>query len=99
MAELNPGALWALIENYREAEDWRGKRPSGRTLASRVGVSPSAIEHWRFGRKMPMPTNLRALAKVLGVGYRRVLDAALHDAGYLPVAPTVTDDHDGRDKR
>ena len=36
-------------------------------LANRVGVTPSAVYNWERGRNEPTATNLRDLARVLGV--------------------------------
>lgn len=75
------GELGDLIERYADGQTYR---PTDAAMARRLGVSKSAVGKWRRAEAMPTPGNLRALSSLLGVGYMRVLDAALADHGYLP---------------
>jgi len=75
------GHLGRLIDAYRQSVPYP---PSGRQLARDVGVSASALSGWRRGEHLPTPDHLRRLAKVIRTPYRRVMAAALIDAGYFP---------------
>lgn len=77
------GALGDLIQAHVDNSVYG---PSDRKLASRIGISPTALGHWRRGEltRLPLVTNLRNAAAVLQVPYAVVLNAALTDAGYLP---------------
>jgi transcriptional regulator with XRE-family HTH domain len=44
-------------------------------LAEEVGVSVTTISHWETGSKRPRASNIRKLAKVLGVSPQEVLAA------------------------
>lgn len=48
-------------------------------------MSRQALHLWRTSerRALPDPANLRSFAAAIGAPYRRALDAALADAGYL----------------
>lgn len=74
--------LGNLIQAHIDSADYA---PSARTLAKRIGISPTAFGHWRTGglKRLPAAENLRAAARVLGVPYSHVLRAALLDADYL----------------
>ena len=74
------GELGRLIELYRDGLD---PKPSDAWIGRKVGVGRSAVGPWLRGESMPKPEALRQLASLMGVAYRRVLDAALLDAGYL----------------
>lgn len=75
------GELGNLIERYADGQTYR---PTDAAIARRLGVSKSAVGKWKRAEAMPTPGNLRTLSALLGVGYMRVLDAALADHGYLP---------------
>lgn len=77
------GALGDLIQVHVDNSVYG---PSDRQLALRIGISPTALGHWRRGgiTRLPQAVNLRRAATVLQVPYAVVLNAALTDAGYLP---------------
>lgn len=77
--EQTPGNLWGLIQDWMDSIPYP---PSQRKLAGRLGVSPSALSDWKYGRTFPGPDALRDLASEIGAPYERVLDAALRDHGY-----------------
>lgn len=75
------GALWQLVDAYRDEQDYR---PSVAQVADRAGMNRSTLNRWkRIGERLPEARHLRAIASVIGQPYRVVLDAALVDAGYL----------------
>lgn len=75
------GELGALVEAWRDRRD---PRPSDAWIGQKVGArSRSTVGPWLNGTSMPKPEHLRALASLIGLRYRDVLDAALLDAGYL----------------
>lgn len=74
--------LLKLVKDYRAAE--RGI--SEASVARRAGIDEKTLNSWwRRGRKSP-PTadDLRRLASAIRTPYKEVLDAVLHDYGYLP---------------
>lgn len=74
--------LVTLIDNYRDKHG----QPSEASIARAIGVAPQTISSWRTrGIKAPPDSaTLRALAHLIGEDYVTVvLDAALHDAGWL----------------
>jgi transcriptional regulator with XRE-family HTH domain len=48
-------------------------------LANRLGVTPSAVYNWERGRNEPSATNLRDLARALGVSMDEI-DLEVWDA-------------------
>lgn len=54
-------------------------------LADRIGISRQSLRQWRVGeiRSLPTQQNLKSAAIQIGCAYEQILDAALHDAGYL----------------
>lgn len=82
--EQRPGHLWALVQEWLDSMPYP---PSQRKLASRIGISPSALSNWKYGEGFPDPEHLRALAAEIGVPYERVLDAVLRDRGYRSDPP------------
>lgn len=74
------GSIAKLVDDYKAISN-----ATDAEVAERVGISRQSLHLWRAsGRKSPPePENLRSFALVIGVPYRRVLDAALADAGYL----------------
>lgn len=77
--EQRPGILWAIVQEWMDSIPYP---PSQRKLASRLGVSASAVSDWKYGRGFPDPEHLKVLAAEIGVPYERVLDAVLRDRGY-----------------
>lgn len=75
------GRLWKIVQDHIDAQPYGA---SHRSVAAKLGVSPTALGNWRTLRKLPTAGNLHALANLTGTPYLRVLDAALEDAGYLP---------------
>lgn len=67
---------------------------SERQIAMRIGITQSGLARWRAPgmKRLPEAEHLRAAARVLGVPYRVVLEAALYDTGYLQ----EVGDHDQR---
>lgn len=81
------GQLWNLYEEYLERQDWT---PSQRQVALKIEMSPTAFGNWRASlTDLPQAENLVRFADLIRIPYATVLDAALHDAGYLP-RPDVT---------
>lgn len=76
------GKLFDLIEEHRDRH--RPYEPSYSQVAEQVDVSKQTLLNWRAPVKLPTAEHLASLARITGVPYLRVLDAALHDAGYLP---------------
>lgn len=72
--------LVALIDHYKAAHG-----VSDAELARRIGISRENLRLWRTNglRALPDRDNLRGVARTIGQPYRRVLSAALLDAGYL----------------
>lgn len=73
--------LLAIIDTYKD----RHGQPSDSSIARAVGVAPQTISSWRTRgiRDLPNYETLTALAGLVGLSYRAVLDAALVDAKYL----------------
>lgn len=84
------GRLFDLIEEHRDMH--RPYAPSYKQIAERVGVSRQTLLNWRDPTNLPTRDHLDRLAEATGVPYLRVLDAALHDAGYLPAKSQDTAD-------
>lgn len=76
------GSAWTLIEEYREAHE--PFPPSYRRLAVAVGVAPGTFNAWAEPQRLPARENIEALAKLLGMPYKRILEAFLRDVDYLP---------------
>lgn len=70
-----------LVDDFRARED-----RSETWFANQVGMSSKTLNSWfTRGRKSPMPPRIiKSMARVLGLPYRTVLEAALYDSGYLP---------------
>ena len=79
--------LSALIDQYKDAHG-----VSDAELARRIGISRENLRLWRTNglRALPGQDNLRAVARTIGQPFRKVLSAALFDAGYLTEADTTT---------
>lgn len=75
--------LGRLIDDYQ-----RRHSASLSGLADRIGITRQTLRQWRVGelRSLPTQSNLAATAAEIGCPYSQVLNAALHDAGYLGTA-------------
>lgn len=75
------GKLWDLIQEHIDSAAYQ---PSERAVARRLGVSQTTLQGWRDlkGGRLPKRDNLEAIAKLVGVRYSVVLEAALYDSGY-----------------
>jgi len=80
------GRLWELIQRHIDNAPYP---PSERTVARKLGVSPTTLGNWRDPKKLPTRENLQAIADLVGVRYAVVLDAALFDTGYHEASPTA----------
>lgn len=78
------GNLWEIVRGHIDSSMYP---PSERQVAKRLGISPTALANWRNPKSLPGAENLRSLARIAGVPYVQVLQAALEDAGYLEPAP------------
>lgn len=75
------GRLWGIVTRHMDAQ---GRyRPSKREVAKELHITPTALDGWQNPSALPKVKNLRALAALTGVPYVDVLDAALHDTGWL----------------
>jgi transcriptional regulator with XRE-family HTH domain len=72
--------LWAVIEEWRDAQLFSVSQAA---LASKLGVSRSAMSQWKKGEARPNPEHLRKLAEVTRIPYARLLEAVNRDMGYL----------------
>jgi transcriptional regulator with XRE-family HTH domain len=86
--EAQPGALWALIEQWLDAMSYP---PSQARLAERLKISDSTMSEWKYGRSFPSAERVKRLADELGVHPDRVIDAVLIDRGYRPAPPKRRD--------
>lgn len=87
------GMLWDLIQRHI---DNVGYPVSERTIAAKVGVTPTTLKHWRDLKRLPSRDNLEAIATLVGVRYSVVLDAALRDTGYHESSRPVSHLHPPR---
>lgn len=74
------GRTWDLIVAYQDAQRYR---PSLRDIAKEAGVNHTMLGKWKEMKAMPRPENLQAVARVIGVPYQQLLQAALSDAAYV----------------
>jgi transcriptional regulator with XRE-family HTH domain len=74
------GRLHDLLAEHLDAQPYP---VSQRQLAHRLGVAPSTIDNWRRPRELVAKEHLVRIAEVTGLGYTEVLEALLHDIGYL----------------
>lgn len=80
------GRLWELIQSHMDKQQYG---VSERTIARKLGVSPTTLGNWREPKKLPSRENLQAIADLVGVRYSVILDAALFDTGYHEAAPAA----------
>lgn len=80
------GHLWVIIQTHIDAQPYH---VSHRQIARAIGVSSSSLSNWKYATGLPSVENLHAIAEVTGAPYRRVLDAALIDAGYEAAPPVM----------
>lgn len=73
------GRLWDLIEQHRDAQPYP---PSYRQLSIKLGVSQSLFDTWKAPKRLPSRENLEGIARLVGVSYQTVLEAALDDTRY-----------------
>ena len=76
------GQLWDIVQAHIDSAPYP---PSERQVAAKLGVSPTALSKWRAPKRLPDVENLRSLARLAGVPYSTVLEAALADTGYKEV--------------
>lgn len=76
------GQLWDIVQAHIDSAPYP---PSERQVAAKLGVSPTALSKWRAPKRLPDVENLRSLARLAGVPYSTVLEAALADTGYREV--------------
>lgn len=70
--------LWQLIEAHL---DHYGVREAA--FARKIGTVPQTVANWKKRpTTLPRPEHLREVARVIGMPYETVLNAALVDAGY-----------------
>ena len=81
------GQLWDYMQGYIDRQDGP---MSERTLAALLGYASSSVfDNWREPKGLPSAAHLSRASELTGESYMRLLDAALHDAGYLPQPPPV----------
>jgi len=76
----------------RLVEDFLTREERSRAwFATKMGVNDKTLSSWfRRGRKSTIPPGaIKAIARVTGIPYRTVLDAAMADSGYLPASAVV----------
>lgn len=57
--------------------------PNQVDMAKVFGVTRGTITNWKVGSSTPGPARVRRIAAVTGRPYIEVLNAVLHDSGYL----------------
>ncbi|HLR95117.1 MAG TPA: helix-turn-helix transcriptional regulator [Jiangellaceae bacterium] len=84
MSESHGGQLWRIIERYIDGFTYP---PSERAVAKKMGIKATTMNNWKHATmtRLPDVDHLEAIARVTGVPYEEVMDAALADTGYLPV--------------
>lgn len=81
------GQLFDIIQQHMDAQPYG---VSQRKIADSLGVSPTTLKNWRAPRELIAQEHLRAISRLTGVPYLRVLDALLIDIGYLSEDPPPT---------
>lgn len=89
------GRLWDLIEDHRDAQQYP---PSYRQLAIKLGVSQSLFVTWKAPKSLPSRESIESIARVVGVSYQTVLDAALEDTRYRIPPSEDLEERDGDDR-
>lgn len=74
------GQLFDLIQQHMDSQPYP---VSQRQVAGRLEVSPTTLKNWRNPEGLVDKKHLQAISRLTGVPYLRVLDALLHDIGYL----------------
>lgn len=82
------GQLYDIIQNHIDSQPYG---VSQRQVAGKLDVSPTTLKNWRQPKELIEKRHLEAISRLTGVPYLRVLDALLHDIGYMTPGPT---DHD-----
>lgn len=78
------GHLWGLVQAYIDRQPYP---PSVRQIAGKIEVAPTTLTNWGSSlTDLPKRRTLVAFADLAGLPYQTVLDAVLHDIGYLPEA-------------
>ena len=80
------GQLYDIIQAHMDAQRYP---VSQRDIARALGVSPTAVGNWKHPSKLIDKEHLQGIARLTGVPYLRVLDALLHDIGYLQDEPAA----------
>lgn len=74
------GQLWDLVQEW--IDEQHRIAPSNRQVAIALGVSQSTFKGWREGlTDIPKRRTLWALHELTSIPYRRLVDAAIEDAG------------------
>ena len=74
------GQLYDLIQAHMDSQPYA---VSQRQVAGKLEVSPTTLNNWRNPKDLIEKRHLIAISRLTGVPYLRVLDALLHDIGYL----------------
>lgn len=86
------GQLFDLIQEHIDSQPYEVTMAQ---VARKVGVSRQTIANWRNPTRLIDKEHLVKLAEVTGVPYLRVLDALLHDIGYMTPKIENRDDERG----
>lgn len=74
------GQMWDLVQEW--VDEQHRLAPSSRQVAMALGISQSTFSGWRDGLKdVPKRRTLWALHHLTHIPYRRIMDAAIEDAG------------------
>lgn len=74
------GQLWDLVQGW--IDEQHRFPPSDRQVARGLGVSQSTLSGWRDGMtEVPRRRTLWAIHHLTAIPYRRIVDAAIEDAG------------------
>lgn len=86
------GQLWNIVQAHRDRYG-----PSVSEVARRMDTGPQTLFNWRDRelRSLPSFEVLQALARVTGLSYDVVLDAALDDIGYKRMKKGESDEEPG----
>lgn len=78
------GQLYDIIQRHIDAQPYG---VSERQVAKVLGVTQTTLSNWRTPRRLIDKEHLLSIARVTHMPYQRVLDALLHDIGYLTEEP------------